>query len=934
MKDIKYQEQTRQSTFAHNSITAPDESSKILAAAKDQVNRMEKNRKAELQQNKEYLSTLRLHKWEERNHQAKNYHLEDDFNKDYVKALNVRLAADKNKIKLEEQEKRDVYSTLTEFSQTALGVIQKVDQKMAEDASAMGKYLSVVGHLSPDSIVFRNKSEQQSESYQTAINGYVNSLRMKGVDQQTINSILNMSGRTKVAAMKHALSTAGDNAYIMLLQGAAEVHNIEGIGPTSIAEVLAGKGDVNVLNQLIQAKLAGTIKGFELNEGTKGYNPRFIADHYMPGFEKAKRRLLAEHAVTFNKVQMTAAVNDRKKETLGTLKGYGGFDNPEIGQNIFNLIFERAGGDTNYVGYQKQLFFEDALSGVVSGEIKSYDIYKLGQTWVTIPGQGKKLFKDHYKYEYGSLIAGVNQRSTKEEHQSDIVFKAFNDEVKAGVASTKARVQRALNAEEIGALKQSYIDKGYDLPRWVLNEDVSEALADDIGETVIQAKIGRGLWTTKEAYSGKYSKNLIQKHKNKIQDGINAGSEHIVEGTRAGIKAAIAEAGGKLAVNPSQRDYEIQALSGIALAELEERVSNAMLYGTYSNVDDAWNKEGDVLRREIEAGTGKWALKKQADGKTVNLKGGFALFDSPYNGSVDQITKDMTKAVRNDGDIINQKEFYPENIIQATNNIARTKEVPQWALNVAHNYKNLNPYDIINLGRELHGLDRIEIPGYPQVDRRFMMMLEHKSSKWKTMQAVAHTNRLHNPGSDHLSETLRWSRRENVQIDQQFDGYDAAVVGNVGSSRTVTGLSAFQTPLVEMTIDNVLELQSQGRLNEAGAYSAKAKQINLLLSQGLIQRDDIFNQETQDTIGRELIYRQISHFETSDGDLIDGVGQSISSSRGSDGVFDDIERLGGIQAIYADLAEFTAEFGLDKHALIPELLIKIQQIKEALAVNG
>ena len=293
----------------------------------------------------------------------------------------------------------------------------------------------------------------------------------------------------------------------------------------------------------------------------------------------------------------------------------------------------------------------------------------------------------------------------------------------------------------------------------------------------------------------------------------------------------------------------------------------------------------------------------------------------------------MTRAVRDDGDIINQKEFYPENIILATNNIARTKEVPQWALNVAHNYKNLNPYDIINLGRELHGLERIEIPGYPQVDRRFMTMLEHKSSKWKTMQAVSHTNKLHSPGFDALSETLRWSRRENVQIDQQFDGYDAAVVGNVGSSQTVTGLSAFQTPLVEMTVDSVLELQSQGRLTEAGAYSANAKQINLLLSQGIIQRDDVFNQETQDRIGRELIYRQISHFETNDGDIIDGVGQSISSAKGSDGVYDDIERLGGYQALMLDLAPFQ-ELGIDIHSLRPELLIKISRLKEALAVNG
>ena len=933
MKDIKYQEQTRQSTFAQNSIALPDESSKILAAAKEQVNKMEKNRKDELAYKQQYLRGLQENEWDERKNRADNYRLEQQYSKDYTKALNVRLAAEQNKIKLQAQEEKDLYQNLANFSSTAFQAIQKVDQKMAEDAKAMGKYLGVMGNLTPDSILFKSKAYQATEAGQTAMNAYVNSLRLKGVDQQTINSLQNMSGRTMMAAQQYAMATAGDNSYLTIMEQSAKVYNIEGIGPMSLQEALSGRGSPEIVSKLIDQMLFDQIAGWEKNAGTKGYNAGFIGDHFKPGWDKAKRKILGEYMVKHNQVQMQEAVDNRRKETLGVIKGFGGFENPDLGQRISNLILERAGGDTTYVAYQKKLLFSDMLSAVESGEISQHNLYSLGITMVDIPGQGKKLFKDHYKYEYAALINGSEKRSTKEINQQDIVYNAFDEEVKKGVASTKARVDRALNAEEIAKLKQSYIDKGYNVPRWVLDEDISEVLADDIGETVIRAKIGRGLWTTKEAYSGKYSENLIKKHKNKIQDGINAGSEHIVEGTRAGIKAAIAEAGGKLAVNPSQRNYEIQALTGIALAELEERVSNAMLYGTYANVDDAWNKEGDVLRREIEAGTGKWALKKQADGKTVDLKGGFAYFDSPYNGSIDQITKDMTRAVRDDGDIINQKEFYPENIIQATNNIARTKEVPQWALNVAQNYKQLNPYDIINLGRELHGLDRIEIPGYPQVDRRFIMMLEHKSSKWKTMQAVTNTRKLHSPGSDYLSETLRWSRRENVQIDQQFDGYDAAVVGNVGSSQTVTGLSAFQTPLVEMTVDNVLELQSQGRLTEAGAYSASAKQINLLLSQGIIQRDDVFNQETQDMIGRELIYRQISHFETNDGDVIDGVGQSISSAKGSDGVYDDIERLGGYRALMLDLAPFQ-KLGIDVHSLRPELLIKISRLKEALAVNG
>ena len=262
MKDIKYQEQTRQSTFAQNSIALPDESSKILAAAKDQVNRMEKNRQDELQYRQQYLRGLQENAWESRKNRADNYRLEQDYNKDYIKALNVRLAADKNKIKLQAQAQQDLYKNLANFSNIALSAIQAVDQKVAEDASAMGKYLGVMGGLTPDSILFKSKAYQATEAGQTAINSYVNSLRLKGVDQQTINSLQNMSGRQLIAAQQYALSTAGDNSDLWIQENSAKVYNVEGLGPISLQEALSGSGSPEVVSKLLDQMLFDQIKGY------------------------------------------------------------------------------------------------------------------------------------------------------------------------------------------------------------------------------------------------------------------------------------------------------------------------------------------------------------------------------------------------------------------------------------------------------------------------------------------------------------------------------------------------------------------------------------------------------------------------------------------------------------------------------------------------
>ena len=187
MKDIKYQEQTRQSTFAQNSIALPDESSKILAAAKDQVNRMEKNRQDELQYRQQYLRGLQENAWESRKNRADNYRLEQDYNKDYIKALNVRLAADKNKIKLQAQAQQDLYKNLAKTSRKPVFTKERLKINIAPIVMTA---LLLNPEIASSILIILNKTNKPTAPKAVTSRGSISKLKKIIANKITINNTI------------------------------------------------------------------------------------------------------------------------------------------------------------------------------------------------------------------------------------------------------------------------------------------------------------------------------------------------------------------------------------------------------------------------------------------------------------------------------------------------------------------------------------------------------------------------------------------------------------------------------------------------------------------------------------------------------------------------------------------------------------------------
>ena len=930
LRDVRYEGQQRQTTFAQNQVQLPDEAKKIQAEAEDQVRRMEKQRRAILENRNAYQEGIKDKNYLERKNREANFNFQTTVNEKYHEAEMQRSKQEIQNIKTRGDNEKRFWKDIEQFSETATKFAKDVDTKIGNDAKAYGKYLTHKYGLSAQDLLYLDKANRHVEAFSTANNAVIENLKLKGISDQDLNAIRNLSGRTLLGAQIYAVSTMGENIGQHYDRLSSKPITIQGHGEVTLAQIeRGGSGDPAIHKQVFDQLTLQLYKDLEENEGTAGYSGKFLAQHLSPGIEKEWKKRSGQYQHKSSEIHAEKYEEDERISTLAAIKSEGA---AKAGLNLFNLVDERSGGYSENRTYHWNKIGDHVKNAITSGELKDDTITQIENTWIDVPGQGMKRFADFKPELVGTWRQALLQRAKLEENAQDLQEKNFSNERKTGFKAQVARLERNATTEEINLLKNQFIERGYDIPKWLEEADKYEEYMDEIGEDRIKLLIGQGLWTEEEMATGRYSANLLAKYKKQVQNGPSSASKDIVTGQVNVIKAAIAKAGSQLAVDPNQRNYEVNALSGIAVSRLRTKVAASLRNNLYESADEAWIQEGLQLVKDIEAGIGDWSLKKLGDSDQIDLKGGFEYFSGPKQ--LDKVAVDMTKAVRDDNDIIHTKEFYPEAEIKATDSIARTKKVPNWAISVASAYKDLDPYDVINQGRMLHGLEPLKVPGYPKIDPKFKAWVNHKPSLNKTSAAIALTNKLHNPDADPYEAIRGHIRTKYAMADETHGGYDSmdsgAVNGGFGVVGGTTGTQVFQTPLIEMPVSAVLELQNQNRLGGAGAYGLSSDIIDQYIAKGVITHDSIFDKATQDLLADQIIHEKTGSFIISgDGarEALMGLGREFPGLIGEDQIFDERERAGGYQALL-DSIDSVREMGIDPQRLRPDLQIRVKKLLE------
>lgn len=926
IQHVRYRGQAQQSEF--DPVKVPDEASKITAEANEQIRRMDRNRRQELENRRQYQQALADNNNEQRQNRADNFKLETTFQDAYRKAEEQRERQELKNIETEGKNKQRLWKDLAAFSEGATKLAMAVDEKIGTDAKAYGKYLTHKYGLSADDLKWLDRKNRHIEAYATANNAVIESLRLKGISDQDLNAIRNLSGRTLLGAQIYSVSTMGENIGQHYNNLSSKPITVPGQGEVTLAQIEKGFiGSPDLHKQVFDQLTLQLYKDLEGNEGTAGYSGKFLAEHLSPGIEKEWKRRSAEYRTGSGKIHAQKAESDLQTGTLAAVKSGGSL---KSGLNLFNLVDERSGGYSENRTYHWNKIGDHISAAIETGEIREETIDQIENTNLTIPGQGDKRFADFKPEIVGNWRAALRKRAQKEEEQQSITELNYSNERKRGFRAQIVRMGRYATTEEIQILQDQFIERGYEIPKWLEEADKYEEYIDDIGENRIKLLISQGLWTEEEMASGRYSENLLGEYKKQVQNGPSAADKEVVDGQINGIKAAIAKAGQQLAVDPTQRNYEVTALSGVAIARLRTKVSTAIKNNLYASPDEAWIQEGLQLKKDIESGEGDWGLKKLGNSDQIDLKGGFEYFSGPK--SIDQTAADMLKAVRDNEDIIYTKEFYNLDDIKATNDLGRTKKVPNWAIQTAGHYKTLDPYDIINEGRRLHGLDPIKVPGYPKVDAKYRAWVNNKPSLNKTVAATSLTSKVHDPKADPYEPIRGHIRTAYARNDEEHDGYDAMDSGSsnagFGSFGGTTGTASFNKPLVEMPISALQQLQAENRLGGAGAYGITSEVINNYIETGLIKPTDMFDKKIQDRIANQLIFEKTSKFIVSGNGAratIWGLGRAFPGLIGEDEVYDAQERAGGYEALIKSL-EVLETLGIEPARLRPDLRIRVKEL--------
>ena len=108
-----------------------------------------------------------------------------------------------------------------------------------------------------------------------------------------------------------------------------------------------------------------------------------------------------------------------------------------------------------------------------------------------------------------------------------------------------------------------------------------------------------------------------------------------------------------------------------------------------------------------------------------------------------------------------------------------------------------------------------------------------------------------------------------------YGEYDAMNTGGAASGHIAYGSAnskdVFDKPLTQMTIGEVMALQSEGKLHAAGAYQIIGKTLPGILSFAGLNENDMFDKANQDKLAIALYRRRVSWHGTTQGNLMNGL---------------------------------------------------------------
>ena len=858
MGNISFRGSARRKGFSP--VQVPNYSQKILAESERTIRGMRDVQQQDIRNRDEYLSTLKDNQRKQQFQDNKNEDLRETFARSY---LDAELQHLKTKVKdyspsgahaINQKARQDLMALIPK----AISTYSAFDKQMMEGAVRKSQDMNSLHYFrDPKEIEAARLYGKGNQWADKAFNEVLQ--RAKDASPQVQDYLRTLSGRDLQATQQLMLTNHAKVGYPSWLAGdGAFIEDPE----TGFTWDYFKSNPNSVKARQHLRFLTGRYKQEVLrpqDDGYPGASMNAVSHHMSPWMEQHNDSLIT-HQLTGEEGAFKEKANKNAYTKLNdSILSWGGkFSAPDL----VDHVYAQAGGNTGLIEEEWSKAAHGINGGLASGEIP-YDLYhKMANTEVDIGGVVKPL-RAHRPNEFAKFDKTIRARQKQVKEARETSTQNFGFSLNQSSIGTVAQMGRPLNQQEVKEIKEVVVARGYDLNHkafsWLTDYENAEELELSAQKDHLDGLIKeKGGLTMHQLYSlPNYHPSVLEEYAKKTIDGSHSipkpSRTRLTNSVVQAIAAKMDESG--IPKSSDQRRAQTEIMSAIAIAELHENANAAIASGAYKTPLLAWTAAAHDLGKNIKDGIGDYAVNLNANG-TVDLTDnpGFKFLGKL---SIDVQGLEYKKKALEDRNFIKlsaDEGGVSREFVQEIQKIPLTGKYPSVVYKIKQAYPNKTVTEIANDILVANKLDPIEPKGLSRVERYVHPAVKQLITKYPSLarvnRAVETTTKLMNPEVDPKEVELEMTKSPAaVAVDETYGGHDAITAPNI--SFTTTGTAMFGKPITEVTTGEVSELQSQGRLNEVGAFGIDPKTLKYYIDVGLVDPEVPFDEVTQRTIALE-----------------------------------------------------------------------------------
>jgi len=878
----KFRGSARSSGF--DAINVPDNARRVQEAGQKRIDELRRTYQQTIQNQKGAAADLQQSYSETRAALDRNINLQNTYEKTYEQALRKRYQQKIDKQEKQAELERNRYDRLSSFSKEAGKLGKQLYEEHKDNRQRDGMALVFNTGLTAEELQTLRRGEDELQGEHAATNAIIERLKARGASASEIKQIQELDGWILYGAQKEIARKGGD-AYRFHLQN-PEVRNKKydlGDGKKmSLQDAIDSGNDVDykTIRGMISSNFLDRYKGYDLAFAEEYLFPgmrRVNANDDLSFASKAQERFEKEQADAY-RTSVSNLLTDMETDSRAVEKF---------------LITESGNLGGAALGQEREKLLQYIAEGFVDGSLTDRRILDLLSSQQFTIGGKTVTFADQFNKQnskdkaYLTAITKAIRDQDKEQFNNErFDDQKLMDEL-TEIAIREADQGDGLSDAEVQEIRDKLIARGIPPSPTLQNLMIKRSLGIDSKIQYEQAvSLGQDVPLTKAQVLAKFPdlsatqvENVVNLSNSRGPNG-GSGLKDYTDQLVQEIKSVM-ESSNK--IDPGAQTVGMVRIMKKRFAEevLKRKLDPKYAGYTYDQIAQ------DVLvehTRDIKKGEGIYQRILNSDGTPVigedagfTAVGAAPMVDSPkYKKVIDTVSADP-KVLNNQkllGDI-NDKSSWAAQIPLIT----ETREPPHWLTELARTTNT--PWKVFfNKQAALYGDYRIPLsrledaaegisPGF----RRDMSALTTGTAV--IMGSIQQTRAQGAKGIEVYRPMLNLIASYESSNDTKYDGYDAMNLGGThGGSRAIgsnTGEKYFKKPLINMTVGEILDLQSAGRLHAAGRYQFIGGTIQDIFSRGNvygINRDSMFDARTQDLLAISYLRLTMRDFP---GDPVAGI---------------------------------------------------------------